>query len=408
RLEASQLRALGLDLNFAPVCDVATETYNPGILSRSYDTNPAHCAELVAARIRGLQSGGISATAKHYPGKGHATVDAHLKLPFIDSTLEEMEKTHLLPFFSAINAGVDCIMSSHPLYRNIDSTGPATFSKKLISGLLREKYGFNGVIVSDALEMGAITEVSTVEDAIIKAEEAGHDLLLVCTPGPTQKKACDALFEYYASGKGDISRLKKSVARIQKLLQKRSERFAPAPANDREAQAFAAEIAGKAARVLQSGGLSLPLNPKELQTSEALIIVPRYSDITATVMIDPGMENMEHFVRETLGLRGEKPRFLAFPINPTQEDLAALGKILAGTKYALLLLWDAGLSEGWQKALELVQSQTEHPIAILLRDFYDARFLQTKTCAATAFGFRKYQTSAALNAVFSATGPKSA
>ena len=400
RLEAEELRALGIDLNFSPVADVATDTYNPGILSRSYGTDPKFCADMVAARIRGLQAGGISATAKHYPGKGHATVDAHLKLPVINSTLWEMENTHLLPFLAAIKAGADCIMSSHPLYRNIDSSGPATFSKKLISGLLRDKYGFKGVTVSDALEMGAVTEVAPVEEAIIKAEEAGHDLLLVCTPGPAQLKACDALFTHYASGSGDKMRLQNSATRIRHLLAKRTQRFGPAPANPRAAPALAETIARSSARILQRGRVSPPLSIKQLQAAGNLVIVPRYADIAATVMIEPGMEDMESFVRGLLGLGKARPPFLHLPINPAPEDIKNLKKRLAGKKLVLLVLWDAGLSAGWAKALEMTQEMAQTPVVILTRDFYDARFLKPQTCAATAYGFRQYQTEATLRLLF--------
>ena len=396
RLEAEELRALGIDLNFSPVADVATDTYNPGILSRSYGTEAKLCAEMVSARIRGLQGGGISATAKHYPGKGHATVDAHLKLPVINSTLEEMESKHLLPFFAAITADADCIMSSHPLYRNIDDSGPATFSKKLISVLLREKYGFKGVIVSDALEMGAITEVAPVEDAIIKAEEAGHDLLLVCTPGPAQQKACDALFEHYESGKGDMARLEKSVARIRKLHEKRPQRFGPQHSDAKAASVLAEQVAKRSAKILQTGRLTLPITKEQLQSADSLVIVPRYKDISSTVMIEPGMEDMEIFVRQVLGLEKRRPDFLHLPMNPTQEDLKDLEKRLSGKQLVLLLLWDAGLSSGWQKVLELTQKLATKPAVILMRDFYDARYLRPHTCAITGYGFRKYQTAAAL------------
>lgn len=396
RLEAEELRALGIDLNFSPVADVATATYNPGILSRSYGTDAKLCAEMVSARIRGLQGGGISATAKHYPGKGHATVDAHLKLPVINSTLAEMESKHLLPFFAAIKADADCIMSSHPLYRNIDNSGPATFSKKLISVLLRKTYGFKGVIVSDALEMGAITEVAPVEDAIIKAEEAGHDLLLVCTPGPAQQKACDALFEHYRAGQGNMERLEESAARIKTLHEKRPVRFGPPPSEEKAAPALAEQVAKRSARILQTGRLTLPISAEELQATDSLVIVPRYADISATVMIEDGMENMEMFVRQTLNLQKGRPDFLHLPVNPAEKDLALLEKRLSGKQLVFLLMWDAGLSSGWQKALELTQKLAQKPAIVLMRDYYDARFLLPHSCAVTAYGFRKYQTAAAL------------
>src|SRR5437867_4372866 len=115
-LEGRELRRLGVDVNFAPVLDVLTERYSPNIGIRSYGKDPALVARYGAARITGLQSAGVSACGKHFPGKGHAPVDAHLGLAVLESGWGEMHAVHLVPFMAAIEAGVDCRMTSHPLY----------------------------------------------------------------------------------------------------------------------------------------------------------------------------------------------------------------------------------------------------------------------------------------------------
>src|SRR4030095_6295660 len=107
--------------------------------------------------IKGMQKGGISACAKHFPGKGHSPLDAHLKLPTIDSTLADMKAIHLPPFHAAIADGIDCLMTSHPVYPNLDPTRvPATFSRRIVHGLLRDEAGFKGVIISDDLEVRGV------------------------------------------------------------------------------------------------------------------------------------------------------------------------------------------------------------------------------------------------------------
>ncbi len=157
-IEGRELRRLGVDVNFAPVLDVLTERYSPNIGIRSYGKDPTLVARYGAARIAGLQAAGISACAKHFPGKGHAPVDAHLGLPVIDSDWSEMHAVHLLPFMAAIEAGVDCLMTSHPLYPGLDPAPqmPATFSRLIVDEYLRGQVGYRGVVVSDDLEMGAI------------------------------------------------------------------------------------------------------------------------------------------------------------------------------------------------------------------------------------------------------------
>src|SRR6266446_4708049 len=164
RLEARELRRLGVDLNLAPVLDVLTERYSPNIGIRAYGKDPALVARYGAARVRGLLAGGVSACAKHFPGKGHAPVDAHLGLPVIESDWGEMHAVHLVPFMAAIEAGVDCLMTSHPLYPGLDPTPdtPATFSRLIVDEYLRGQVGYRGVIVSDDLEMGAVRELCAI------------------------------------------------------------------------------------------------------------------------------------------------------------------------------------------------------------------------------------------------------
>ena len=138
-IEAKELRRLGLDVNLGPVLDVLTEAYSPNIGIRAYGQDWRLVAEMGAARIAGMQQGGLSACAKHFPGKGHAPVDAHLGLPVINSTWQEMEAVHLKPFVQAIAAGVDLVMSSHPYYPKLDPdpTKIATFSRRIIYDYLR-------------------------------------------------------------------------------------------------------------------------------------------------------------------------------------------------------------------------------------------------------------------------------
>ena len=125
-IEGRELRRLGVDISFGPCIDVLTDRYSPNIGIRSYGKDPAIVSSFGVARIRGLQEAGLSACAKHFPGKGHAPVDAHLGLPTIESGWAEMEAVHIAPFRAAIEAGVDCVMTSHPVYPKLDPT-PATF-----------------------------------------------------------------------------------------------------------------------------------------------------------------------------------------------------------------------------------------------------------------------------------------
>src|SRR5438874_7726714 len=200
QFEARELRRLGIDLNLGPCLDVLTERYSPNIGIRSYGKDPRIVSRYGVARIRGMARGGLSACAKHFPGKGHSPLDAHLKLPTIDSTLADMKAIHLPPFHAAIADGIDCLMTSHPVYPNLDPTGvPATFSRRIVRDYLRDEAGFKGVIISDDLEMGAIGETCPIGEAITRTAAAGHDLLLVCHTEPAQRAAARAFLDAYRS-----------------------------------------------------------------------------------------------------------------------------------------------------------------------------------------------------------------
>jgi len=163
-IEARELRRLGIDLNLGPCLDVLTDRYSPNIGIRSYGKDPAVVARYGVARIKGMARGGLSACPKHFPGKGHSPLDAHLRLPTIDSDWAEMHATHLVPFFAAMEAGVECVMTSHPVYPKLDPSGvPATFSTRIVEEYLRGEVGYRGVIVSDDLEMGAVSETCAID-----------------------------------------------------------------------------------------------------------------------------------------------------------------------------------------------------------------------------------------------------
>ncbi|MGP7970801.1 MAG: beta-N-acetylhexosaminidase, partial [Desulfobaccales bacterium] len=261
-IEAKELRRLGLDVNLAPVLDVLTEAYSPNIGIRSYGQDCSLVAKLGAARITGMQQGGLSACAKHFPGKGHAPVDAHLGLPVIQSTWQEMREVHLKPFVSAIQTGVDLLMSSHPHYPRLDPDphSIATFSRRIIYDCLRQELGFQGVIASDDLEMGAIKAICPIGEAGILASRAGHDLLLVCHDLQAQKEVFHKLVDAYQSKSLSLAELEESAARLHRLKLKRAERFAGGePGAEKEGAILAAKICRESVQVLRDVRKLIPL-----------------------------------------------------------------------------------------------------------------------------------------------------
>lgn len=176
-----ELKALGINMNLAPVVDVNNNPANPVIGVRSFGEDPHQVARLAAAAVKGYRAAGVISDLKHFPGHGDTAVDSHLALPTISSTLEQLEAIELVPFKSGIEAGADSVMIAHISFPALthQEALPATVSPALVRGLLREKLGFDGVIISDCMEMNAVAETIGTERAAVMALQAGVDLVLV-------------------------------------------------------------------------------------------------------------------------------------------------------------------------------------------------------------------------------------
>ena len=220
--EAEELRRLGVRVNLAPCVDVLVPGSDPVIGDRSYGEDPGLVAALGAARIRGLQTHGVAACAKHFPGLGAVPRDPHRLLPTIVLDQAAMDAVHLPPFAAAIQAGVTMVMSSHVCYPNLGEPAglPATFSRRLIHELLRRRLGFDGLILTDDLEMGALRSFGSIGEAAVRATEAGHDLLLVCSDLQSSQDVVQSLESAYRRGRLSMEELTISAQRIESCRRK--------------------------------------------------------------------------------------------------------------------------------------------------------------------------------------------
>ena len=212
RIIGTELAAVGVTQPYAPVVDVNVNPNNPVIGIRSVGGDPALVSELVAAQVTGLHAGGVAAVAKHFPGHGDTGVDSHFGLPVVTHTREQLEEIDLPPFRAAIAAGVDTIMTAHVVLPAVDPSGvPATMSRPVLTGLLREELGFDGLIVTDALDMQGAASTFPPDVAPVRALLAGADQLLV---PPQMDTAYAAVLDAVRSGRISKRRLNDSVRRI--------------------------------------------------------------------------------------------------------------------------------------------------------------------------------------------------
>src|SRR5579862_9877008 len=213
KITALEARAVGVPWIFSPVADVNSNPQNPIINTRSFGEDPARVSEFVAAFVRGVEENGAISTAKHFPGHGDTSTDSHLDLPTVTSDRAHLDRVELAPFRAAIAAGASTIMTGHLAVPALepDSNVPATMSPKIMTGLLRGQMGFDGVVVTDALDMGGVTVRYPPGEVAVRSILAGADVLLI---PPVLDAALEAVRDAVASGRIPMSRLDEAVTRI--------------------------------------------------------------------------------------------------------------------------------------------------------------------------------------------------
>jgi beta-N-acetylhexosaminidase len=264
---ARRLLALGFNVDFAPCADIHSDPGNPVIGVRSFGTTPSQVTACVRAAIEGFQSVGVIPVAKHFPGHGDTGLDSHIALPRVTADERMLARRDLKPFEGAIQAGVPVVMTGHVLVPALDAdpTRTATLSASIVTGLLRERMGFTGVVVTDALEMAGATMLGSHGDVAVRAIEAGVDLLLYSKLAPGPEEAQAALRDAVRAGRITPDRIEVSLDRVGRLRAGGAARPAPWSAEvERDARQLIqpeelTRIAEGAIRLLRQGAGGLPL-----------------------------------------------------------------------------------------------------------------------------------------------------
>jgi beta-N-acetylhexosaminidase len=268
---AKQLSNIGVTQMYSPVCDVNINPKNPEIGVRSFSDDPEVCAKHAVAFIRGLQDGGVAATAKHFPGRGDSFTDAHDVLEVIKASKKRMQEIELVPFKAAIDAGVKAIMTGHSVYPAYDDKFPTTLSEKILTGLLREELGFNGVIVSDAIGMAAILKKWPLPQACAMAIKAGCDTILLKADDESRSQCFFGIIEAVKTGFLSEERLNEAVTHLLNMKYDQGLFESAGKKDPKKAQNYALsklvvdfswDVAKRALIVMRDDKKMLPLNPK--------------------------------------------------------------------------------------------------------------------------------------------------
>ncbi|HEY6844444.1 MAG TPA: glycoside hydrolase family 3 protein, partial [Thermoanaerobaculia bacterium] len=392
RVVAEEARAVGVNQILAPVADVNVDPDNPVINSRSFGEDPQDVARYVAAFIRGVESEHAIATAKHFPGHGDTHVDSHISMPAVTVDRQRLERVELVPFRAAIAADVKSVMIGHLSVPSIDPSGlPATVSAKVIEGVLRDELGFKGLVVSDAFDMGGLTEHFDAGEAAIRGIEAGEDQILLSADTDAAIAGVKAAVK---SGRLTEARIDASVRRILAAKE-----FAPAPVPDpqsvfrvldsKEHRDLAEEIARRALTLVREQSGVLPL--------------PRASKISLIIVSDfPEANPMQDLDRE-LRARGDVVQTVTIDPRTAEDRLPPLSGEVAVIAFAVRARSGAGSISVPAAARRLVEQASVPAIGIAFGSPYLLREVPKLGTYICAYGIQPVMQVAATRALFGET-----
>jgi beta-N-acetylhexosaminidase len=364
---AREMRALGVTVNYAPVCDVASNPANPALGIRSFGDDPAAVGTLAAATVRGLQADGVAATAKHFPGTGDTGADPHHELPLVPRTSEELAGRELVPFRAALDAGARMVMTGHVALAGQDDGLPASLSAAVLHDLLRGQLGFDGVTVSDALDMRALAQgPAQIVDAVA-ALRAGEDVLL----GTADEAALERLAEGLAQAQrrglidaDDDAAARRRLGELRRWLG-RCEQPPLDVVGCGEHQVLAAELARRSITLVRNDDRLLPLRPPADARIAVVQSVP--ADLTPADTSSTVWPTLASALRRRLAGVEE----ILLPAAPGSTDLAALGERLATFDLVLVGTFSAHLQAAQAELAAAALASGRPTVTVALRTPWD-------------------------------------
>lgn len=374
---AQELLNVGINFNLAPVLDVNNNAKNPVIGVRSYGDDPQKVADFGYEYVKGLQSKGVIATAKHFPGHGDTAVDSHFGLPIIPHNLSRLEEVELVPFKAAIEGGIEAMMTSHIKFSNLTTDDlPATLSPQILTDLLREGLQFEGLIMTDCMEMKAIADNYGTAKGALQAIIAGADLICISHTASLQAEACDLIYDAVMNGILSEQRLNQSVARVLALKEKyRLDEYTKYLnlMTDKVLEThkgFAKEMSLRSLTVLK--GNPTLIAKKTLVISPLAISLNAADDVLKTESFAQVLANAIHSDAEVIDL------------NLDEEKISVIAE--KSKMYHQVIIGTYNVSAFLNQVLLVKRLMTIHPdlIAVALRNPYDLEFYpEVLNCIAT-------------------------
>lgn len=370
-----ELRKLGFNFNFAPVGDINNNAKNPVINVRSYSENPEVVAQYVVQATNGYTKAGLMTSIKHFPGHGDTAVDSHVGLPKVDFDEKRLNEVELVPFKAAVTHNLPGIMASHVLYTKYDDVYPTTLSKKVITNLLREKLGYEGLVVTDSLTMQAVFSNFTLEEIVLNGFNSGCDILLLCGARKIemQKEFADTALRLAEEGKISLEVIDRAVERILKYkemfsvgLMDNSFESIENELEDKERMALAKKVMDEGLTLIKDENKLLPLK----ETEKVLVVFPKIKVVTLVDNEDSSLNSLGDF----MPFKVDKFYSTLDPSNEEKEELLSLSK-----QYDKIVYCSYNACFYPSQADVINSIDQDKLIVIAVRTPYDLNVLNTKT-----------------------------
>ena len=368
-IAAKELKALGINMNLAPVLDVNNNPLNPVIGVRAYGEDPEKVADFGVSYIEGLQGNGVIATAKHFPGHGDTAVDSHLDLPLVAHDRERLYEVELYPFRKAVENGVDAIMTAHILFPALEEDRlPATLSYSILTSVLRKEFGFRGIIITDCMEMSAIAKYFGTSRAAVQAIKAGADIVLVSHTKESQIRAFNEIKKAVLSGEIPIDRIDESVDRIMKLKQKYGLFERPYP-DESSIELLGSKEHREIIRQISLDSVTLVKDELKLlpvKGQNVLVLSPMMTPLSAA---DDWMLTKLSFADSFAGRFGGTGRVI--PLNPDEAVINSIKAEARGKEFVVVGTYNANMNPGQAKLVNSLLDVNKNVIVVALRNPYD-------------------------------------
>jgi beta-N-acetylhexosaminidase len=362
-----ELRALGVNVNYAPVCDVANNPANPALGIRSFGDDPHAAGKLVAATVRGLQGAGVAATAKHFPGAGDTAADPHHELPLVPRTNAQLAERELIPFRAALDAGARMVMTGHFALPDQDDDLPTSLSAAVLRDLLRGQLRFDGVTVTDAMDMRALAQGSAQIVDAVAALRAGEDVLLGAVDEPAMERLEEGLAQAERRGLIDGDDDAASRRRLDDLRRWLGGHDQPSLAvvGCGEHQALAAELAQRSITLVRNDDRLVPLQPAA--DARIAVVHSMPADLTPADTSSMVRPTLASALRRRLAGVEE----ILLPAAPGEADIAGLNERLGGFDVVVLGTFSAHLQPAQAALAAAVLASGRPTVTVALRTPWD-------------------------------------